>query len=593
MRMKTSGSLGSVSMAQEMLIYVSLLLLTTTLLPCVRGKYLEECERSFASQHGEVSLTCRLRTINSEFDKTNFSAISGDSVVSLRLECSDVLFYQSSLQPGSLSHFSRLGSLHIEHCKLSRLPPSVFAGLGLLRNLTIRTHNTAWPVLSLDVASGVFSHLQHVERVDLSANNIWTFPDRLFCPAKSLESLNVSLNRLQDISDLGFREKEDTGKDGVGLFGGLGGCRLGLQVVDLSYNRLILLPPRGLSALNSLRELYLQGNEISVVADRALAGLKGLRILNLADNKVVALPESLFQDSREISEIYLSNNSLSSLPPKLVAKLEYLVVLDLSHNILTSNWMMKGVSAIPSANNDGAGSANSTDSLTTSQPTPSTPSTTAVSTTTTANSGNNAIFSGLIRLVLLNLGYNRLTRLSPEPFQDLYSLQILNVEHNSIDTIDPNTFSQMNNLHTLILSHNKLTFISATSLNGLYVLSLLSLDNNVISGVHPTAFHNCSSLKDLNLNGNAFTQIPLAVQNLTLLKTVDLGENQIDQLESPKLIGLPNLYGKNFEALLKIIPYFGYHTLHIISSHMTSICTKVLSETGLVSNRFRKEVGRL
>lgn len=413
-------------MAQEMVIYV--LLMSTIAITSVRGKHLEECERSFGQNNGDVSLTCRLRTINSEFDKTNFSTISGDSVVSLNLECSDVLFYQvilhilfdvhthifigsevnnppsiyqSSLQAGSLSHFTRLGSLHIEHCKLSRLGTSVFAGLGLLKNLTIRTHNTAWPVLSLDIASGVFAHLQHIEKVDLSANNIWTFPDRLFCPAKSLEYLNVSLNRLQDISDLGFRDRDDTNKEnGGGPFGG-SECRLGLKVVDLSYNRLILLPPRGLSKLRSLSQLYLTGNEISVVADRALAGLTELSVFNMADNKVVALPETLFKDSREMTEIILSNNTLSSLPPKLFKNLQKLVVLDLSHNVLTSNWMMGGRSSSPISD------ATSNDSATMERE-----PTTAVSTTTAMNNGTSSgIFSGLIRLVLLNLSYNRLTRL--------------------------------------------------------------------------------------------------------------------------------------------------------------------------------------
>lgn len=122
----------------------------------VRGK-LEECQKIQLSSN-DLMLNCQLRTINSEFDKTNFTyqGISGDSVVSLNLECSDVLFYQSSLQAGSLSHFSRLGSLHIEHCKLSRLPPSVFAGLSLLKNLTLRTHNTVSTAINLFILSVEF-----------------------------------------------------------------------------------------------------------------------------------------------------------------------------------------------------------------------------------------------------------------------------------------------------------------------------------------------------------------------------------------------------------------------------------------------------
>src|SRR5207237_1778323 len=142
--------------------------------------------------------------------------------------------------------------LHIEHCKLSRLPPGVFGGLIGLRNLTVKTHNTAWPALSLDIGPGVFNSLKQLERVDLSANNIWTFPDKLFCPATSLEYLNVSLNRLQDISDLSFREKESEGKSsgsGSGSPVQSSSCKMGIQVLDVSRNRLILLPTKGLATL--------------------------------------------------------------------------------------------------------------------------------------------------------------------------------------------------------------------------------------------------------------------------------------------------------------------------------------------------------
>jgi len=492
------------------------------------GNSFESCKKSsVVGQGSDLNLACQLKTINGYFDRGNFSGgILVENVVSLQVSCSDVHFYQSSLQPGNLATLPRLGDLHIEHCKLSRLPPGVLSGLNFLRNLTVRTHNTAWPVLSLDIGPGVFSSQSQLERIDLSANNIWTFPDRLFCPAASLERLNVSLNRLQDLSDLSFREKEP--KEGTESPKGIGGtgpgptsCKMGIQVLDVSRNRLILLPAKGLSTLSQLKELYLQGNEISVVAERALNGLKGLRILNLADNKVQSLPEELFLDSPEITEIYLQNNSLTAMAPRLFTKLDQLVVLDLSYNALSSTWMNGGAGDNNHRSGEGEGGPAGENSENERASPPGT-------------------FGGLIRLVLLNLGHNRLTHLVPESFRDLYSLQILNVEYNQIETVDGNTFSAMNNLHTLILSYNRLSFIDSTSLNGLFVLSLLSLDNNNITAIHPAAFHNCSSLKDLNLNGNGLDEIPFAVQNLTLLKTVDLGENGIDALESPpKLIGLP------------------------------------------------------
>lgn len=546
-------------------LLLAFLLFASPIIPSVDGKYLEDCEKVslLPGSSSDVSLSCKLRTINSEFDKTNFSALSGDSIVSLKLECSNVLFYQSSLQAGSLAHLSRLQNLHIEHCKLSRLSPGVFSGLSLLKNLTIRTHNTAWPALSLDIATGVFSQLGHLEKIDISANNIWTFPDRLFCHTKSLEHLNVSLNRLQDISDLGFREREEKNSNNnnslltapnsklspPGYMISGGGCRLGLQVLDISYNRLILLPARGLASLTQLKELYLQGNEISMIAQDSLAGLRGLKLVNFTDNKIAGLPDSLFKDSKEISEIYLQNNSLVSLPIQIFSGLEQLVVLDLSHNSLTSNWLVAskaGKSTETTNNKNGNKAENDENRKSNGNATAAElvmVTSNAISTTASGAELRPGVFAGLIRLVLLDLGHNQLTRLSPEPFQDLYSLQILNVEYNQIETIEPNTFSAMNNLHTLILSHNKLTAIDSSALSGLFVLSLLSLDNNEIVHINPDSFKNCSSLKDLNLNGNALKSIPWAVQNLTLLKTVDLGENVIDQLESPRLIGLPNLYG--------------------------------------------------
>lgn len=42
----------------------------------------------------EVSLHCRLRTINSQFDQTNFSVVPREHTTALTIECSDSLLYQ-------------------------------------------------------------------------------------------------------------------------------------------------------------------------------------------------------------------------------------------------------------------------------------------------------------------------------------------------------------------------------------------------------------------------------------------------------------------------------------------------------------------
>ncbi|KAI4458681.1 slit [Holotrichia oblita] len=466
-------------------------------------------EPAVAGGQDEVALTCKLRTINSEFDTTNFSVIPSEHTTSLRIECNDLIMSRSSLDDRSFFHLYKLRELELEHCKLGKWPAGTLTGLKDLRNLTIKTHNTDWPAMSLDFAPESFIPVRQLERLDLSCNNIWSFPENIFCPLTSLVSLNVSENRLQDVSDLGFREKSPRSPQplmspqedehpihSVTPQTFSSPCGLDIQILDSSFNHFVLIPASGFSVLRRLKELYLHHNEISMVADRALAGLRALQIFDLSHNKVVALPSELFKDaSGAIKEIYLQNNSISVLAPGLFANLEQLLALDLSMNHLTSNWI------------------------------------------------NGDTFSGLIRLVLLNLSYNRITKLDPSFFRDLYTLQILNLNHNSLETIPADTFAPMNNLHTLLLSYNKITYLDAYSLNGLYVLSLLALDNNSLKGIHPEAFRNCSSLQDLNLNGNSLVSVPLALKDMRLLRTVDLGENTITSLEEPGFRGMTNLYG--------------------------------------------------
>ncbi|XP_016959096.3 toll-like receptor 6 [Drosophila biarmipes] len=457
----------------------------------------------------EIALTCNLRTVNSEFDTTNFSVIPAEHTVALHILCNDEIMAKSRLEAQSFAHLARLQQLSIQYCKLGRLGRQVLDGLEQLRNLTLRTHNILWPALNFEIEADAFLVTRRLERLDLSSNNIWSLPDNIFCTLSELSALNMSENRLQDVNELGFRDrsKEPASAPGTvstesssttesGRKSSSASCSLDLEYLDVSHNDFVVLPANGFGTLRRLRVLSVNNNGISMIADKALSGLKNLQVLNLSSNKIVALPTELFaEQAKIIQEVYLQNNSISVLNPQLFSNLDQLQALDLSMNQITSTWIDKNT------------------------------------------------FVGLIRLVLLNLSHNKLTKLEPEIFSDLYTLQILNLRHNQLENIAADTFAPMNNLHTLLLSHNKLKYLDAYALNGLYVLSLLSLDNNALIGVHPDAFRNCSALQDLNLNGNQLKTVPLALRNMRHLRTVDLGENMITVMEDSAFKGLGNLYG--------------------------------------------------
>lgn len=432
----------------------------------------------------EVALLCRLGTINSELENTNFSVIQPQHTVRLRLECNNTLFFQSSLTVGSFRPLVELKELSIEFCKIANLSAGAFRGLRELRNLTLRTHNTDWSAMTLQVQSDAFAEdLGLLERLDLSANNMWLLPDGVFCPLHSLEALNLTRNRLRNVTTLRFSVMPGQR------------CGNSLKNLDLSNNSIDNVPAEAFSGLIRLQELYLHSNGMTVLADRALEGLVSLSALRLDHNKLVNLPPELFSDTKELKELHLQNNSINVLAPGLFNDLSQLQILDISKNELTSEWI------------------------------------------------NSATFTGLLRLVVLDISDNRVSKLEPSLFRDMYSLQILRLEGNLIENIPENTFSSLYNLHTLILSSNKISVIDSYTFNGLFVLSLLSLDNNDIESIHPAALKNSSSLQDLHLNGNRLREVPSVLTDVPMLKTLDLGENHITNIANSTFNSMQHIYG--------------------------------------------------
>ncbi|CAG4930700.1 unnamed protein product [Colias eurytheme] len=447
----------------------------------------DECRWTTDDEDAGVALQCRLRTINSELENTNFSAIQPHLTVRLRLECSDALFFQSSLSPGSFRQLVELRELTIEYCKIGNLSDGAFTGLRELRNLTIRTHNTDWSTMSLEVTPTAFSRdVQSLERLDLSENNMLTFPDGALCTLRNLEYLNMTGNRMRDVSHFQFStaHRHPTEK-----------CGDSLIVLDLSRNLIDTLPPGLLSGLKRLQKLYIQGNGLTSVADRALEGLISLTTVRFSDNQLTSLPPELFSDTKELKEIYLNNNTITVLAPGLFSDLFQLLVLDLSHNELTSDWI------------------------------------------------NTSTFSGLKRLVFLDFSHNRVSKMEIALFRDLHNLQILKMQDNFIEHIPENVFSSLGNLHTLILSNNRLTNIESYSFTGLSALSVLSIDSNRITKIHPHALRNCTSLQDLHINGNRLDEVPIALKEIPQLKTLDLGENLIVSIENASFMTMQQMYG--------------------------------------------------
>lgn len=411
---------------------------------------------------------------------------------SMELVSSNVDQHESELPKNVFVHLQNLNELVIDSCKLHRIPRSAFAGLRPLKHLKIQTRHPAAGASVSDavvaVANGIRAHhghglevnvdsfgeLKELETLNLAENNLHAIPEGTFCELTTLQVLNVSRNRIRFTEHLGFPTKPCTVA---------GGGELDLRVLDLSRNELMVLPENWtLVKFRRLQQLNLEHNNLAEISGEALAGLPSLHIFNISYNELRTLPSGLFAGARDFQEIHLQHNKLMDLPRGIFHKLEQLLILDLSHNNLSNNHI------------------------------------------------DNSTFSGLIRLIVLNLSQNMLNRLDSKTFRDLYFLQILDLRNNSINQIDDNTFLPLYNLHTLNLAENQIHTISNNLFNGLFVLSKLTLNSNRIRAVESAAFRNCSDLKELDLSTNQLTGVPEGVQNLTMLRTLDLGENEIKDI---------------------------------------------------------------
>ncbi|KAG6454221.1 hypothetical protein O3G_MSEX008579 [Manduca sexta] len=410
----------------------------------------------------------------------SISSVTSDTS-RLTVECNNLLLFESSLRAHYFAPVQGLTDLSINNCKLLGVPDNTFQDLKKLKRLKLRSKNFEWsPTKNLELSLNAFNGLLELQSLDLAQNNIKFVPSGVFCALENLNTLNLTHNRIKTVGQIGFGQ----------------GCGSSLHSLDLSHNMIKSLPEDSeLLKLRSLQHLYLQHNNITDISSGAFNGLVSMRVLNISHNHLHTLPEGIFANARELREIYLNDNTLYELARGVFHRLEQLIVLDLSSNQLTSNHIDDGT------------------------------------------------FLGLIRLIVLNLSNNALTRIDGKTFKDLFFLQILNLKNNSIGYIEDNAFLPLYNLHTLNLAENRLHTIDENLFNGLFVLSKLTLNNNLLVNIDRKAFKNCSDLKELDLSSNQLMEVPDALWELSFLKTLDLGENQISDFRNGSFKNLNQLTG--------------------------------------------------
>ena len=140
-------------------------------------------------------------------------------------------------------------------------------------------------------------------------------------------------------------------------------------------------------------------------------------------------------------------------------------------------------------------------------------------------------FDGLISLMSLSLGENRLATLPEGIFGGLDSLQRLEMPGNTLSTLREGVFSQLSSLTWLDLRNNGLTALPEGILSGLANLETLWLNGNSLTELPEDTFRDLSRLADLNLGSNSLTALPKGIfDGLNALQALKLHENSLMEL---------------------------------------------------------------
>ncbi|XP_038077298.1 carboxypeptidase N subunit 2-like [Patiria miniata] len=355
--------------------------------------------------------------------------ISNDSLSQLRglefLNLSGNLL--STVPRGGLQRLSFLRQLDISRNYLIELSRDSFPGLSALQELNLGENGIH------NVQEGTFINLPSLIKLSLTSNFINADPTGWF-RSTQLEELQLSDNHISLTSGIrkwfGRNETVDLrnlflANNGIkflprGVFLGLEK----LEVLDLEGNLLRVIKEYDFKGLHSLTELILDNNAIAVFHVESLCNLPGLRMLTVSGNRLKSLPLDLFSLAERLASQSTADNNQSETAEG--NRCQKLMKPHQSSNAISHLFDFG--------------------------------------------------FEPLREIITLNLGNNQLRRVPS--IQNVTSLRILDLSYNRITRIERSTFKSNTELQEIYLDHNGLVFLDYELFEGLQSLYTLTLGGN-------------------------------------------------------------------------------------------------------------------
>lgn len=193
------------------------------------------------------------------------------------------------LMDGAFWGLSNMEVLQLDYNNLTEVSKGWLYGLLTLHQLHL-SHNAI-----SRIRPDAWEFCQKLSELNLSSNQLSRLEESSFVGLSLLDQLHIGNNRVSFIAD--------------GAFKGLSS----LQMLDLQNNEIswTIEDMNGpFSALDKLKKLFLQGNQIRSVTKKSFSGLDALQHLDLSDNAIMSIQANAFSQMKSLQELRLNTSSL-------------------------------------------------------------------------------------------------------------------------------------------------------------------------------------------------------------------------------------------------------------------------------------------
>ncbi|XP_052896638.1 leucine-rich repeat-containing protein 15-like [Anopheles moucheti] len=276
-----------------------------------------------------------------------------------------------------------------------------------------------------------------------------------------------------------------------------------VELLELSGLQLEEIAPNAFAYGNHIRELYMGYNNIRVLPQGVFQNMRALELLGLDRNLLEHLPWNIFADTSNLIGLSIVNNILQRIGDNTFKNVKKLENLELSSNNLT----YIDLSLIPSLK---YGNVSSNLLTTLAIPVAVAELDASHNRIATVTGPNNTELESLF------LHHNNLTNIA---WLGRYSgLIVLDLSYNEIEKVTDNHFKKSYRLEKLYLSNNRLVALNLNSAP-IGTLKILDVRHNHLLHVERNV-NQFNTLEELYLDHNAIVTLKLrpnnALQNLTL-----------------------------------------------------------------------------